>query len=61
VAELEAHLLTAAVTPQVTPHATPQVEATILRFCLQPRSATEILDHLGLKGRNHRLSEGEAD
>ena len=48
-AELEAHPLTAAVTPQVTP----QVEASILRFCLQPRSAAEILDHLGLKNRNN--------
>lgn len=39
--------------PQATPQATPQALAAILQFCLQPRSATEIRQHLRLKDAKH--------
>ena len=53
-------------TPQATPQApykhptsTPQAphKSDVLRFCVEPRSLKEIMDHLGLKDRVHVLKE----
>jgi len=43
------------VTPQVTEQVTEQVEksAKIVEFCKTPKSASEIMDFLGLKHREH--------
>ena len=50
-------LVTAQATAQATAHVDPEKVEQVLAFCVEPKNRDEIMNHLGLKHREHFRSD----